>query len=103
MFSLRPLHRLLSVGLPAMAGTAGASAQLDRREPAGRIQPLVEVMTSVERRFIGKVVNSGLDQGQRRWLRHVEILPNSGLIYTLTLDAMGGGIRNSHGLGQECR
>lgn len=108
MFSLRRLQIPLSVGLLAMLGTAGASAPLDQEEArrameAGQIRPLAEVMTSVEQRFVGKVVNIGLDQDQGRWLYHFKILPGSGLIYKLTIDAASGQVVNSHGLVQERR
>ncbi|MFC7556852.1 PepSY domain-containing protein [Pseudoroseomonas wenyumeiae] len=70
---------------------------------AGQIRPLAEVMASVEQRFIGKVVNIGLDRDQGRWLYHFKVLPGSGLIYKLTIDAASGNVVRSHGLVQERR
>jgi len=102
------LRILLSAGLLTVVGMAGASARFDREEArraieAGQIQPLAEVMTFVERRFVGTVVYTDLKQDDGRWLYYFKLLPSSGLIYKLTIDAATGAVINSYGPVQERR
>ena len=101
-----------AAGFAALAATAtGARADDDDHEKAraameaGRIRPLAQILAEVERRFVGQVVETELDDDDdgRRWTYKLKQLPPSGRLYRVELDAATGTVLRTRGPAQERR
>jgi uncharacterized membrane protein YkoI len=106
MDAQRALQMMLPVVLLVLLGRAAAAPEMDQdaaREAvqAGRIRPLAELMALVERRYAGQIVNTRLQQQKGRWLYQFTLMPRSGHLYKLKVDAVDGSVVGYHGLVQE--
>ncbi|WP_149537117.1 PepSY domain-containing protein [Siccirubricoccus phaeus] len=103
----RPLLCLLAA--LALAPTHPARAGDDDHEraraavEAGRIRPLAQLLVEVERRFVGQVVETELDDDDHRWTYEFKLLPPSGRMYRVILDATTGAVLATRGPVQERR
>jgi uncharacterized membrane protein YkoI len=70
---------------------------------AGEIRPLADLLAEVERRYAGRVVETELDREDGRWVYEVKVLPPSGRVFELHLDAATGALLRSRGPAQERR
>ncbi|MBS7810613.1 PepSY domain-containing protein [Roseococcus pinisoli] len=101
-------RRLLSSLAVLLLLTAPAVAQ-DRRDheraraalEAGQIRPLSELLSEVERRYHGRVIEAELELEDGQWQYEIKILPPNGRIFTVELDATTGGLLRSRGPVQE--
>lgn len=101
-------RRLLSFLAALLLAVAPAAAQ-DRRDheraraalEAGQIRPLSELLTEVERRYRGRVIEAELELEDGQWQYEIKILPPNGRIFTVELDATTGTLLRSRGPVQE--
>ncbi|MDO9707373.1 PepSY domain-containing protein [Paracraurococcus lichenis] len=93
--------------LPAGPAVADDDHERARRAvEAGRIRPLAQLLAEVERRFIGQVVETDLDDdddNDGRWTYSFKLLPPSGHMYRVDLDAATGAVLRTKGPVQERR
>jgi len=68
---------------------------------AGAIRPLADILAEVERRWVGQVIETELEHDDGRWIYEFKLLPPSGRIYKLELDAATGALLKSSGPAQE--
>jgi uncharacterized membrane protein YkoI len=98
-----------SAALPAAAGDDDDEDDHERARAAaeaGRIRPLAELLAGVERRFVGRVVETELDDDDddgRRWTYRFKLLPPSGRVYRVEVDAATGAVVGTRGPVQERR
>lgn len=88
----------------ALAPAARADDDHERARAAvlaGEIRPLTALLAEVERRFMGQVVDTELDREDGRWVYEFKLLPPSGRIYEVELDAATGAVRRTKGPVQE--
>jgi uncharacterized membrane protein YkoI len=64
---------------------------------AGEIRPLAELLAEVERRYVGRVVETELEREGGRWVYEFKLLPPSGRVVELRLDAAAGALLRSRG------
>jgi uncharacterized membrane protein YkoI len=68
---------------------------------AGQIRPLSDLLSEVERRFRGRVIEADLERDDTQWLYELKILPPNGRIFIIELDAATGALVRSRGAVQE--
>lgn len=68
---------------------------------AGQIRPLSDLLSEVERRFRGRVIEADLERDDTQWLYELKILPPNGRIFIVELDAATGALVRSRGTVQE--
>jgi len=95
-------------GMAAAFGAAPALARDDQERAraalaAGEIRPLSEILAEIERRYIGRVIEVELDRENGRWVYDFKLLPPSGRIFELEVDAATATLLNSKGPVQERR
>jgi uncharacterized membrane protein YkoI len=101
-------RRILPLLAVATLLAAPAAAQ-DRRDheraraalEAGQIRPLSELLTEVERRYRGRVIEAELELDEGVWQYEIKILPPNGRLFTVELDAATGALIRSRGPVQE--
>lgn len=100
--------------LPVLAMDAVACAPAGAREDndheraraaleAGQIRPLADLLAEVGRRYLGRVIETELDQEDGRWVYEFRILPPTGRVFELEVDAATGALLGSKGPVQERR
>jgi len=102
------MRRLLQF-LAVFAILATPAAAQERRDheraraalEAGQIRPLSELLSEVERRFRGRVIEAELELDDGQWLYEIKILPPNGQLFTVDLDAATGALIRSRGPVQE--
>ena len=70
---------------------------------AGEVRPLAELLVEVERRYVGRVVETELERKDGRWIYEFKLLPPSGRVVELRLDAATGALLRSRGPLEERR
>lgn len=70
---------------------------------AGEIRPLAEILSGVERRYLGRVIETELDQEAGKWVYEFKLLPPTGRVFKLEVDAATGRVLQSEGPVQERR
>jgi uncharacterized membrane protein YkoI len=70
---------------------------------AGEIRPLAELLAAVERRYVGRVIETELEREDGRWVYEFKLLPPSGRVVELRLDAATGALLRSRGPVEERR
>lgn len=70
---------------------------------AGEVRPLADLLAEVERRYAGRVLEAELDREDGRWVYEIKLLPASGRVFELHLDAATGALLRSRGPVQERR
>jgi uncharacterized membrane protein YkoI len=70
---------------------------------AGQIRPLADILTEVERRYLGRVIETELDRDDGRWTYDFTLLPPTGQVFKLEVDATSGALLRSKGSVQERR
>jgi uncharacterized membrane protein YkoI len=89
---------------PALAGD-NDHERARRAVEAGRIRPLVQLLAEIERRYVGQVVETELDDDDNdgRWTYEFKLLPPSGHMFKVELDAATGAVIGTKGPVQERR
>jgi len=104
------MYRRLLLTVPLLAaGLAAPAMGRERRDheraraalEAGEIRPLSDLLTEVERRFRGRVIEAELEQDDGQWLYDIKILPPNGRVFDVELDAATGALIRSRGPVQE--
>jgi len=105
----RPILLLpATVRAALVSGPAGAS-EGDGQERAraalraGQIRPLAEILAEVERRYLGRVIETDLEREGGRWIYEFTLLPPTGRVFELEIDAATGALLRSKGPVQERR
>jgi len=111
---MSPRHLLLSCAVASLALAAPAygapqAPTQERRDheraraalEAGQIRPLSDLLSEVERRFRGRVIEAELERDDTQWLYELKILPPNGRIFIVELDAATGALVRSRGTVQE--
>jgi uncharacterized membrane protein YkoI len=70
---------------------------------AGEIQPLSPLLAEVERRWIGRIIEVELEQKRGRWVYEFTLLPPTGRLFEIYLDARTGDLVRTVGPVQERR
>ena len=94
----------LILSLPVSQALADRRGDHDRARAAlaaGEIRPLAELLTEVERRWVGQVIATELERHHGRWVYEFRLLPPSGRLYELKLDARTGAVIDTDGPAQE--
>ncbi|MBN8890474.1 MAG: hypothetical protein BGP12_02075 [Rhodospirillales bacterium 70-18] len=73
----------------------GARARAALR--AGEIRPLAELMAMVEARYAGRVIATHLERDHGRWTYELRLLPPSGRMFELRVDAATGKVVSTRG------
>ena len=93
--------------LPALPAAADDDHERARAAvEAGSIRPLVQLLADVEQRYVGQVVETELDDDDdkgRRWIYKFKLLPPSGRMYRVEVDAATGAVLGTKGPVQERR
>jgi uncharacterized membrane protein YkoI len=105
MHGMRRFLTLL-VLLTAPVAAPHADSRLDHERAraalaAGEIRPLADLLAEVEKRWIGQVIDTELERDDGRWIYELKLLPPSGRLYELKLDARTGALIRSRGPVQE--
>lgn len=104
------MRRVLTVLIPLLLPLT--AAQADRRHDhdraraalaAGEIRPLADLLAEVETRWIGQVIATELEREGDVWIYELKLLPPSGRLYELKLDARTGALVGVRGPVQERR
>ena len=99
------LRRILLFSLAAIAvaraddvsDSARARAALER----GEIKPLADILAAVEQRYEGRVIETELEECQGRWIYEFKLLPPTGRIFKVRVDAATGRFIETHGPARE--
>ncbi len=103
-------RRLIIVVL--LAPLLAPAVRADGRDDSGRarmavetgeIRPLAELLARVELSYGGRVIETELEQEHGRWIYEFKLLPETGLIFTVTMDAATGMVVGTHGPVRERR
>ncbi len=70
---------------------------------SGEIRPLAEILSEVERHYVGRVIQTELERDDGRWVYELKLLPASGRVYQLKIDAGTGKVMRAKGPVQERR
>jgi uncharacterized membrane protein YkoI len=91
------------VSSPAWASDSHDQERARAALEAGQIRPLVEILAGVERRYLGRVIETELDQEDGHWVYEFKLLPSTGRVFKLEVDATTGTVLRSKGPVQERR
>lgn len=95
---------LLSMGVPdARADDRRDHERARAALAAGEIRPLAALLAEVERRYVGVVIETELEREDGRWVYELKLLPPSGRVVELRLDAATGALLRSRGPVEERR
>ncbi|MCU0984009.1 MAG: PepSY domain-containing protein [Acetobacteraceae bacterium] len=101
-----PLGRRLLPLLAVAALAAPAAAQPrrghdhDRARRAlesGEIRPLSELLAEIEARYDGRVIETELERDDGRWVYEFKLLPPTGRLFELEVDAATGQVLKTKG------
>jgi uncharacterized membrane protein YkoI len=98
-------RRLLT--LLALAAASAPAAAQPRRErdherarralESGEIRPLSELLAEIEARYDGRVIETELERDDGRWIYEFSLLPPSGRLFELEVDAATGEVLKTKG------
>ncbi|WP_372623303.1 PepSY domain-containing protein [Falsiroseomonas sp.] len=94
---------LLLPALPVRADDRRDHERARAALAAGEIRPLAELLAEVERRYVGRVIETELERDDGRWIYEITLLPPSGRVFELKLDAATGALLRARGPVQERR
>lgn len=106
--TLRPLT-FLGLALLPLAGAPAIARDEDDHDraraamQAGQIRPLAELLAIVEKRYVGQVVETELDHDDGRWTYEFKLMPPTGRMYKIELDAATAEVVDTDGPVQERR
>ena len=89
-----------------VAAAADGPTDADRARAAlrgGEIRPLAGILAGIEERYEGRVIATELERHHDRWIYEFKLLPPTGRIYTLRVDASTGQLLETHGPAEERR
>jgi uncharacterized membrane protein YkoI len=101
--SLLLLPLLLLLAPPVRADDRRDHERARAALTAGEIRPLAALLAEVEQRYLGRVIETELERDDGRWIYEITILPPSGRVFELKLDATTGTLLRARGPVQERR
>jgi uncharacterized membrane protein YkoI len=87
-------------GLFANAARADEETDSARARTAlarGEIRPLAGILTAVEERYEGRVIETELEYRHAVWTYEFKLLPPTGRIFKVRIDAASGRMLETHG------
>ena len=105
---MRP--RCLLLTLSACAVVCTGVARADDASNSGRaraalargdIRPLAGILAAVEQRYEGRVIDTELECRQGRWIYQFKLLPPTGRLFKVRVDASTGGLIDTDGPARE--
>jgi hypothetical protein len=106
-YSLRFLLPAAVLAASALSPAAAADREDHDRAraalEAGQIRPLSEILAEMERRYMGRVIETELEREDGRWVYEFKLLPPTGPVFELEVDAATGALLGSEGPVQERR
>ena len=103
MRRLTLITALLLVVSTAQADDARDHDRAREALEAGEVMPLPRILDRVERDYPGRVLEVELERDDGRWIYELTVLPPSGRVFELKLDAATGALVQSRGPVQERR
>jgi len=97
---LLPLAAVLSALAASLPAAARPPRDHERARAAlesGEILPLSALLAEVEARYHGRVIETELERDDGRWTYEFKLLPPSGRIFEVTLDAATGAVVRTRG------
>ncbi len=103
-------RRVFLLVLPAAAASPAQGLRADDASDSGRaraavargdIRPLAGILAAVERRYDGRVIDTELECRQGRWIYAFKLLPPTGRIFMVRIDAATGQFIEAHGPARE--
>ena len=73
--------------------SAHARAAMER----GEIRPLAGILVAVEKRYEGRVIETELEYRRDTWVYEFKLLPLTGRIFKVRVDAASGRMLDTHG------
>jgi uncharacterized membrane protein YkoI len=73
------------------------SARARAARERGEIQPLAVILTAVEERYDGRVIETELEYHHDVWIYEFKLLPPTGRIFKVRVDAASGRMLETHG------
>ena len=97
-----PLLIMLAGALPGVPATADDYQRPDhdrarRALESGEIRPLSELLAAIEARYDGRVIETELERDDGRWIYEFKLLPPSGRLFELDVDAATGEVIKTKG------
>jgi uncharacterized membrane protein YkoI len=102
---------LAFLGFAAAAGPLSLAARAEEDEPdstrartalsRGQVLPLSGILDSVEKHYQGRVIETELEYRHDCWTYEFKLLPTTGRIYKLRIDASTGRVVDTRGPVQE--
>jgi uncharacterized membrane protein YkoI len=97
---LLPLAALLPALVAALPAAARSSRDHERARAAlesGEIRPLSALLADVEARYDGRVIETELERDGGRWIYEFTLLPPTGRVFELAVDAATGEVLRTKG------
>jgi uncharacterized membrane protein YkoI len=93
------LALLAAAALPgeARAGRGRGHDEARRALESGEIRPLSELLAEIEARFDGRVIETELERDSGRWIYEFKLLPPTGRLFELKIDAATGEVLRTKG------
>ena len=99
-----PLVLAPAVLTPVVAARCGEPTDAELARTAverGEIRPLADILAAVEARYEGQVIATELEHHHDRWIYEFKLLPPTGRIYKVRVDATSGQLLETHGPAEE--
>ncbi len=90
--------------LPVAVVRAGEATDSERARAAlarGDVRPLAGILAAVEQRYEGRVIDTELECHHGRWIYEFKLLPPTGRIFVVRVDAATGELIDTHGPARE--
>ncbi len=103
-------RRCIILALSAFAVVSAGTARADDASDSGRaraalargdIRPLVGILAAVEERYEGRVIDTELECRHGRWIYEFKLLPPTGQLFKVHVDASTGQFIDTNGPARE--
>ena len=91
---------------PVVAARCGEPTEAELARAAverGEIRPLADILAEVEARYEGQVIATDLEHLHERWIYEFKLLPPTGRMYKVWVDASSGRLVATRGPAEERR
>lgn len=102
---MNPGTLIVALGLAAGLATALPASGDSRRDhdraraalEAGEIKPLADIIAAIEKRYVGRVIESELERERGVWVYELKLLGSSGAVAKIHVDAASGAVTATRG------
>ncbi|RVT99390.1 hypothetical protein EOD42_04690 [Rhodovarius crocodyli] len=101
MLTIAGMGTLLLLGATHLAPAADDHERARRAFEAGEIRSLAEILTTVEERYLGRVIEAELEREDGIWQYEIKVQPPTGRPYKVEVNATTGEILRASGQAQE--